>query len=187
VHPAVAVEEGAFGKGIGIDDALSALRGSGATGAFLDLGGQTACIGRLACDVDLADPRDRARPVLRLRLDGGSVSTSGNSERGAAPEGRRIGHLLDPRSGRPARDFGSMTVWAGRAALADALSTALFVLGPDEALRWAGARPGVEAVAIETTRRGLRVRSTPGLRGRLVPLVPGIDVEFRARRGEKVQ
>ena len=72
--------------------------------------------------------------MITLSLADTSVSTSGNSERGRRVGGRRIGHLLDPRSGRPARDFGSVTVIAPSALAADILSTAFFVLGPEEGL-----------------------------------------------------
>src|SRR6185436_4182402 len=117
-----------------------------------DFGGQIASFGGHGDDVELADPRDRARPVLRLRLSGGSLSTSG--------DGEHPGHLLDPRTGRPARDFGTVTVRAGSGALADALSTALFVMGPADALRFARRHPEIDVVVIETTPGGLRVRAT---------------------------
>jgi thiamine biosynthesis lipoprotein len=174
-HDAVTLEEGGFGKGVGLDDAIDALRTAGATSAFLDFGGQIASFGGSAHEVDLADPRDRSRAILRLRLSDGSIATSGNSERGAGAGAERIGHLLDPRTGHPANDFGSMTVRADSAALADALSTALFVLGPDDALRFARLHPEIDLVAIEMTPGGLRVRASRGLKDRIRALVPEIS------------
>lgn len=133
LRPDAAIDEGAWGKGWALDRAGAALRAAGASG-FLDLGGQVVAIGTQPRDIDVAHPRDRARTVLSLRLHDLSASTSGNGERGLeTPEGR-IGHLLDPRSGRPAPDFGSVTVIAPSAFVADVLSTALFVLGPEEGL-----------------------------------------------------
>jgi len=169
-HPDVVVDEGAFGKGVGLDDALVALAAAGAAGALLDFGGQLAALGPREYEADLADPRDRARPVLRLRLSGGSFSTSGH--------GVHPGHLLDPRSGRPAPGFGSASVWAPGAALADALSTALFVLGPEEGPRLAAARPGIEAVSLTATPHGLRALATAGLRGRLEALIPELTIDY---------
>ncbi len=84
--------------------------------------------------VAVADPRDRARTVATLRLKDACASTSGNSERGLVVNGRHIGHLLDPRTGEPAPDFGSVTVVARDGLTADVLSTAFFVLGPREGL-----------------------------------------------------
>lgn len=178
----VNLEEGAWGKGAGLDAALRALRADGrAASATLNLGGQVAVYreagGREDWTLALADPRRRDRAVLALTIDQGSVSTSGNSEHGIEVGGRRYGHLLDPRTGQPAADFGSLTVWAPGALAADALSTALFVLGPQRALRWAGAHPGVEVVVLEELPGGrLRARATAGLARRLSLLGPGVDL-----------
>lgn len=78
----------------------------------------------------VAHPRGRSRVIALLRLKDVSASTSGNTERGLVVNGRRVGHLLDPRTGEPAHDFGSVTVVAKDGLTADILSTAFFVLGP---------------------------------------------------------
>ena len=104
---------------------------------MIDLGGQLVVHhegeDERAFELALAHPRERSRIVARLTVVSGSVATSGNSERGLVIDGERHGHILDPRSGRPARDFGSLTVWASDAFTADCLATGLYVLGPDEA------------------------------------------------------
>lgn len=164
------VEEGGFGKGRGLDEALAALRAAGAARATLDLGGQQSFLGPGPFRVEVADPRERARPAVILELDGGSFATSGNSERGLVIGGRRLGHLLDPRTGTPAPDFGSLGVWAPDATAADCLSTGLYVLGPDAALAWAEEHPGIEVLILETLPAGLRVRASSGLRDRLHPV-----------------
>lgn len=172
------LEEGGFGKGAGLDQALAALRADGrASRATLDLGGQVAVAGVAEAWTAIADPDDRARGVVALRVAGGSVSTSGNSEHGFAIGGRRYGHILDPRTGRPAPDFGSVTVWAASALRADCLSTGLYVLGPEGALAWAAAHPDVGVLVLERTSRRLRARANRALSGRLRPLVN--DVELR--------
>ena len=179
-HTGLIVEEGGFGKGVALDDALAAARASGATRARVDLGGQLAVIGR-AERVVLAHPRHRDRPVLELELPSGSLATSGNAERGLVADGVSIGHLLDPRTGAPARDFGSLSVWCSSAADADCLSK-LFVLGPEGALRWAAEHPGVELLVLEFAPHALdpdalRARATPALAARARPLVDGLAVE----------
>ncbi|HEV8267717.1 MAG TPA: FAD:protein FMN transferase [Thermoanaerobaculia bacterium] len=128
-----AIDEGAWGKGWARDRAGAALEASGSSG-LLDLGGQLLAVGGGERIVDVAHPTDRSRTVLKLRLRQASASTSGNSERSVKTAGVVVGHLLDPRSGRPAPDFGSVTVVASSALVADALSTALYVLGPEEGL-----------------------------------------------------
>ncbi len=96
-----------------------------------------------------------------------SVSTSGNSERGRVVEGRAIGHLLDPRTGYPAPDFGSATVVAPSGLTADVLSTAFFVLGPEKGLALSESlrRRGFEnrALFLVVADRGLTVLASPGL------------------------
>jgi len=195
------LEEGGFGKGAGLKDALAALaHDPQVSWALLDFGGQVAMLGTtppgVPWTVEVADPRDRGHAVLTLRLGDptpglgagkaaaparASFATSGNSERAVVRAGRRIPHLLDPRSGRPATDFGSLTVWASDPLLADCLSTGLYVMGPDAALAWAAAHPGIEALALITEDGSLRARATPGLGSRIRLLADGIELETNGR------
>ena len=62
-------------------------------------------------------------------------------------DGSRIGHIIDPRNGRPVNRSGSVTVWHESAFVADVLSTALYVMGPDEGIAWAATR-GIAACFI---------------------------------------
>jgi FAD:protein FMN transferase len=165
LRPDAAIDEGAWGKGWALDRAGAALRTAGASG-FLDLGGQILAVGKQSRVIDVAHPRNRARTVLRLCLRDASASTSGNGERGLDTPAGRIGHLLDPKSGRPAPDFGSVTVIAPSAFLADVLSTALFVLGPEEgqALSERLRREGLAHETIFLIDRGgsLQIVPSPG-------------------------
>lgn len=175
--PRLSIEEGAFGKGLGLDSAIRAASLAGARRAVIDLGGQVALLpGGAPCSIALAHPRERERALLSVRIDRGSLSTSGNSERGFTIEGTRHGHILDPRTGRPAADFGSLSVWAGDAATADALSTALYVLGPSAALAWADAHEGVEALALVVTPEGVQALASAGLRDRVESIEGDLDV-----------
>jgi thiamine biosynthesis lipoprotein len=176
------IEEGGWGKGAGLDAAITALRAEGhARAAVLNLGGQVAVYGeKTAWTIPIADPRDRQRAVVALTITSGSIATSGNSEHGFERDGVRYGHLLDPATGEPARDFGSLTVWAPGALAADCLSK-LYVLGPDGALAWARAHRDVEILILEPLAGGLRARATAGWRGRLKALVPELEVEIESR------
>jgi thiamine biosynthesis lipoprotein len=160
------IDEGAWGKGYALDRAVLELERSGAGEALLDLGGQVTVLGTAA--VAVADPRDRGRPAATLAVFDGSVSTSGNSERGLDVGGRRVGHLLDPRTGRPAPDFGSATVVAPSGLAADILSTAFFVLGPEKGLelsqrlRHQGFENQVLFLVVEDAH--VRALASPGLK-----------------------
>jgi thiamine biosynthesis lipoprotein len=92
-----------------------------------------------------------------------SLSTSGDYESYFVADGVRYHHILDPRTGWPARGLRSATVVSPDATLADALSTALVALGPERALEVA-ARVGVEAVLVDDAGR---VAVTPGLEARM--------------------
>ena len=101
------IDEGAWGKGYALELADRVLRKAGVAGAVLDLGGQVLAVGSDANErpwrIPVADPRDRQKTVAELGLANLSASTSGNSERGRVVDGRRVGHILDPRTGEPAR------------------------------------------------------------------------------------
>lgn len=174
------LEEGGFGKGAGLADALAALAADPSVRrAVLDLGGQVAVLGRGGREtIPIADPRRRDRPVVALTIDGGSVSTSGNSERGITVDGERLGHLLDPRTGEPAPDFGSLTVWTADPLRADCLSTGLYVRGPREALAWAVLQPDVQVIVLKPEGDRLKAMATRGLKDRLEILTDDVDVEF---------
>ena len=92
---------------------------------------------QVAWDVELAAPGKDSGYRGQVRLQKGSIATSGSFLRDRWVEGVRVGHILNPRSGRPAEFVGSVTVWDEDPLAADILSTALFVMGPQEGLRWA--------------------------------------------------
>lgn len=145
-HPAAWIDTGAFGKGAALREAARTLRAAGIPSALLDLGGQLLAVnspGNAPLAVAVAHPADRQRPAAWLRLSNASAATSGNSERGLVVDGVRVGHLLDPRTGRPAPDWGSVTVVSTDPLVADILSTALYVMGPDDGLAWALRRDDV--------------------------------------------
>ncbi len=179
LHAGLQLEEGSFGKGSGLDLALAALQKAGVRSAILDLGGQVLVFGE-AQKIGLAHPEDRERALLELCIDSGSLATSGNSERGFQVDGVSYSHLIDPRSGRPAPDFGSLSVWAESAFDADALSTGLYVLGPEEALAWAQAHGGVEVIVLLANQDGVEVQASAGWQGRITSLVPGLDIQFQS-------
>jgi thiamine biosynthesis lipoprotein len=156
----VAIDVGAFGKGEALDRAAAVL-GDGAW--MIDLGGQISVGGHLPPEggwtVAIADPGQRDQPALHVWMETGSLSTSAGSERDLVVKGVRIGHIFDPRTGRPAPFDGSVTVWHGRGLAADVLSTALYVMGPEAGLRWAEAR-GIAACYLISERGTLRVETT---------------------------
>ena len=167
---AVALDAGGFGKGEALDRVREAERDQ--TGAwFIDFGGQMAVSGDASgggWTVGVAHPARRDLSVLELSLAAGSLATSGGSERDLLLEnGARIGHIVDPRSGRPVSRSGSVTVWHESAFVADVLSTALFVMGPEQGLAWAAAR-GIAAcfIVADPDSGDVAFRATHGFEAR---------------------
>jgi len=140
------IEEGAFGKGYALDRMVAKIDGD----AILNFGGQLLVRGTY--DVTIADPEHRDTPLYKLTLSNASLSTSSGSEKTFVVDGHVFTHIFDPRTGEALPPRGSVSVIASSALLADIQSTALYVMGVDEGLRWADAN-GVAALFI--TRDGL--------------------------------
>jgi len=153
----VQVASGGFGKGAAMDCALRQL--APLTPITLNVGGQVLVQGRTE-SIQIAHPVHRQLSIANWELSSGSLATSGNSERGITVDGTRFSHIIDARTGQPARDFGSVTVWCENALDADCLSTALFALGPDEGLKLAATLPGVRALFVELHEGQPRLRAT---------------------------
>jgi len=166
-NPAVVLDFGGFAKGYGVDRVIEHLRELGVRDAIVNAGGDLRAIGDKGgrpWQVGIRDPR--APGVLaRLAVSGDeSVFTSGDYERFFEYQGRRYHHILDPRTGYPARGLVSVTVVTREGALADAAATALMVAGPEDWPRVARAM-GVDQVMVVTEAGEIQV--TPALAGRL--------------------
>jgi thiamine biosynthesis lipoprotein len=142
-----AIDSGGFGKGEALDRAIVELRRRGVISARLNFGGQISILGDRFGAVSIAEPRAGSdRELCAFRVEDASVSTSGVSE--------KPGHIVDPRTGSPAPFAGSVTVVADNGVRADALSTALFVLGPEAGLELADRRSIAAIFAIPRPEGG---------------------------------
>jgi len=180
------VETGAFGKGAALRAVADLLRPEGLDRVVLDMGGQVLHVGSpgTAEVVDVAHPKYRDRAVARLSVRSGSVATSGTSERSFAVDGRRFGHILDPRTGRPAPAWGSVTVVTDDPLEADILSTALYVMGPEAGLRWiADHHPTLAALFLEDRPDGPVARWTGPMEAHLERLDDEIATQHSMPRG----
>lgn len=162
LHPDAWIDAGGFGKGAALAAAARVLFDHGIARATLDLGGQLLVIGDEPRTVAVADPVVRDRTFMTLRVADVSVSTSGQSERGIDVDGTRHGHLLDPRTGRPVPDWGSVTVVHPDPLAADVLTTALFVLGPEQGPALAD-RLGVAALFVARHGETWTARATQAM------------------------
>jgi len=146
---------GGIGKGFALDRAAERLRERGVSGV-LDAGGQRLAVD-VADTVAVAAPGRREEIAAGVVLARGSLATSAQSEHFFVAGGRKYGHVLDPRTGRPVSTRAAVAVRAASATRADALSTAMLVLGPGAASAFARAHPDVGILWLQPGR-GRRVR-----------------------------
>ncbi len=148
--PGVELNFGAIGKGFALDRMGVVLRAHGSTRALLSAGRSSvlALGGRgRGWPVDLR-PRLASRRVGRLWLRNAAVATSGAGEQFVEVDGRRYGHVIDPRNGRPAEGVLGASVIAKDAATADALSTAFLIGGPALASQYCAAHEETLAILV---------------------------------------
>lgn len=136
----VELNPGAIGKGWALDRVVALLAARGVRSGLVH-GGQSSVIargtqgpavaGRHGWRVGLRHPLRPARRLATITLDDRALGTSGSGTQFFVDRGRRLGHILDPRTGMPAEGVIAATVIAESAADADALATALYVLGPE--------------------------------------------------------
>jgi len=151
---------GGIAKGYAVDRAAAVLREHGVENAIVNAGGDMICLGTNAgrpWRVGIRDPRDPAGIVAVLEVTDAAVATSGDYQQFFEHEGVRYHHILDPSTGRPARGVRSATVVTSSAERADALATAVFVLGARGGLALMDSIGGAEGMVID--RDGLLVES----------------------------
>lgn len=171
-RPGMQLGLGAIGKGWALDRAAERLEARGFHDFLITAGGQVLARGRngeRAWRVGLRDPRGgRDELFAVVELVDGSLSTSADNESFFLHQGERYHHVLDPRTGWPARGARSATVLHHEAAVADALSTALMVLGAPRGLD-AVERLGGEGLVVAPDGA---VVATPSLERRLLERRP---------------
>jgi thiamine biosynthesis lipoprotein len=159
---------GAVGKGYALDRAAELLRDKwGVRSALLHGGGSSAyAIGRppgdpLGWPIRLKHPTEPESSLGVVRLRDAGLGTSAATFQFFEYKGRKLGHLLDPRTGWPASGTACASVVAPTAAEADAMSTAAFVLGAEGAERLTRMRPALGAVVLKepATRDGAGAQS----------------------------
>jgi len=151
-NPGVQIDLGGIAKGYSVDVVAESLKARGVTDALVEISGNMAAFGHPVDSprwrIGIRDPRDRMPYFARLPLRDEAISTSGKYEQFVAANGRTYGHIMDPRTGRPAEGLISVTVVAHTAFDADAWDTPLFALGPAGARRKARERDDIAAVLV---------------------------------------
>jgi len=163
---------GGIAKGYAADEVKRIFQEMGVESAIINLGGNVYALGRKldgsAWRIGVRDPRSQQNKeshVLILETSDRGVITSGDYERYFIKDGIRYHHIFDARLGKPARSgVMSATIVTDRSIDGDALSTAVFVLGPEKGLDLVEELPGVEAVVVTEDKK---VYVTEGIAGNI--------------------
>jgi thiamine biosynthesis lipoprotein len=158
-NPGVRIDLGGIAKGYAVDAAAESLRAHGVTDALVNLTGNMRALGHPAganaWRIGIRDPRDRLPYFARLELSEQGISTSAKYQQFVAANGKTYGHIMDPRTGRPAEGLLSVTLVATGAFEVDSWDTPLFVLGASEAKALALRHRDFEAVLVTPGREGV--------------------------------
>lgn len=160
------IDLGGIAKGYAADEAVRIYAKYGIDNALLSLGGNIYAYGDREYRIGIRDPLGSAGDVAAtITVAGTSVVTSGGYERYFESGGKIYHHILDPKTGYPA-DNGllSVTVVCENSTKADALSTALFVMGLEKGMKYVQAEDDIEAVFIMQDRK---IYITNGLKGNI--------------------
>jgi thiamine biosynthesis lipoprotein len=158
---------GGIAKGYAVDQACRVLQGLGFRDFIINAGGDLRTGGTKFGSpwvVGIQNPRDKSKIIARMRIQESAIATSGDYERYFVKDGVRYHHILDPVTGFPARDCQSVTILSNELIWADALATAVFVLGPTRGISLVETLPETEAMIVD--QNGRFVLST-GMEGRV--------------------
>ncbi|MEJ2313335.1 MAG: FAD:protein FMN transferase [Nitrospirota bacterium] len=158
-------DTGGIAKGYAVDRAVEVLKESGMESGLVAIAGDIRGFGPRTWRIGIRDPRAEGDEgvMATLELKDKAISTSGDYERYFILDGKRYHHLLDPKTGLPARGVWSASVVADEAVLTDGFSTGIFVMGPERGLALAE-ELDVEAVIVAD---GGEVLITPGIKDRI--------------------
>jgi FAD:protein FMN transferase len=144
---------GAIGKGYAADMAKNLLISKGVPSGIINASGDMNTWGKQPngneWKVAITNPMDKNKVFALLPITNGAVVTSGNYEKYVNFNGKRYTHIIDPRTGYPSTGIISVTVFAPKAELADALATSVFVMGKEAGLDRINQLPKIECIIID--------------------------------------
>ena len=144
---------GAIGKGYAADRVKSLLQKHGVSAGIVNASGDMSAWGvqpnGKPWQIGLVNPKNKDKIFAWFPINDQAVVTSGDYEKFVLINGKRYGHIINPKTGYPSQGVISCTVFAPKAELADALSTALFVMGVQTGIDFIDQLQQVEAIMID--------------------------------------
>ena len=144
---------GAIGKGYAADMAKKLLQSIGVPAGIINASGDMNTWGKQPDGSDwqvaITNPLNKSKVFAWMPVNEQAVVTSGNYEKYVVLDNKRYTHIIDPRTGYPSSGIASVTVFAPKAELADALATSIFVMGVDAGLHLINQLPETECIIVE--------------------------------------
>jgi thiamine biosynthesis lipoprotein len=163
----MAVDLGGIAKGYAVDRAFELLRSLGYKHLIVNAGGDLR-VGGTKNDqpwsIGIQDPRVSQKIMAKVLVSDTAVATSGDYEKFFIHQDKRYHHIFNPRDGFPTEGNQSVTVVCKDGITADALATAVFVLGPEKGYSLCQRLEGVECLIVD--KEG-KIKFSPGLKGRI--------------------
>lgn len=163
-HPRIQLNLNAIAKGDAVDGLVRRLQQAGISNLYVEIGGDLVISGvnreEQPWRIGVEEPNPDAAPGEQLHgiahLRYGALAGSGDYRQFREDaEGHTLTHILDPRTGKPVRHaLSGVNVWSKTCVVADAIATALMVMGTEEGMAWIETTPEAEAIFFERTADG---------------------------------
>ena len=165
----MSINLGGIAKGYIVDKAVAYLKKKGIKSALINAGGDVYCFGKKdngePWSIGIQHPRKKKEIIGTLTLTDKATATSGDYEKFFILQGKRFSHIIDPQTGYPVDNhIAQVTIVADTCVEADALATALMIMGKEKGLELIGKLPNTEAVIIEEIEGKLEISYTSGLK-----------------------
>ena len=150
--PGMSINLGGIAKGYALDRAADAVRKHGVKTGWIEIGGNILALpkksggGKYAAGIK--NPFHKDDLLGKTPLSDAAISTSGNYERYVIIDGKQYTHIIDPATGLPVSGMDSVTVIAPTGVASDAISTSIFVAGPDAVAGWTKKFPGLRVLIV---------------------------------------
>lgn len=166
------IDLGAIAVGYAVDKAVNVLKDAGVKNALVDGGGEIYALGsppgKDAWRIGIQHPRRMNDLLGTIELKDMAISTSGDYENYFEVNGKRYCHIMNPKTGKPVEGVMSVTVVANSTVEADALSTALFIMGAEDGMKLAERLGNIECIIVTgSNEKDMKINVSSGLKGKV--------------------
>lgn len=161
------IDLGGIAAGYAVDCAIESLKENGIKNAMVNIGGEVSCIGTSgpgrSWRIGIQHPRVKSELLAMVDIKNKAISTSGDYENFFFQGKKRISHIINPHTGMPVSDVpASVSIIAPDCVTADALATAVFVLGPEKGMSILNKMASVSGMIAVSDNNRIKIYKTDG-------------------------